>query len=135
MTPRTIFLSRLIGLYYILVTLSMTIHKQIIVEWVTSLVHNPAGMFIAGVVALSLALAIILAHNIWSGGALPVVVTLFGWTALVKSFLFLFLPPEMEAELFLNKLRYQELFYFYMVISLALGIYLTYGGFFSTRRA
>ena len=44
----------------------------------------------------------------------------------------LFLPPGMEAELFLRQLHYQDLFYLYGCISLGLGGYLTYGGFKST---
>ena len=38
MSPRTIFLSRLIGLYCILVSLYMVTHKQVTVEIVTELV-------------------------------------------------------------------------------------------------
>jgi hypothetical protein len=71
----------------------------------------------------------VLAHNIWSGGALVIVVTLVGWMALIKSLFFLFLPHEMEAGLFLGQLHYRQLFYVYAAISLVLGIYLTYGGF------
>jgi hypothetical protein len=84
---------------------------------------------ILGVITLTAGLAMVLAHNIWSGGTLVVVVTLVGWMALVKSLFFLFLPPEMEARLFLQQLHYQQLFYLYGAISLALGVYLTYGGF------
>jgi hypothetical protein len=68
----------------------------------------------------------------WSGGALVVIVTLVGWITLIKSLLFLFLPPEVEAGFFLRQLHYQQLFYLYTGVSLVLGIYLTYGGFKST---
>ena len=74
----------------------------------------------------------VLAHNIWSGGALPVIVTLVGWITLIKSLFFLFLPPEMEARFFLGQLHYQQLFYLYGAFSLVLGVYLTYSGFTST---
>jgi len=57
------------------------------------------------------------------------VVTLVGWITLIKSLLFLFLPPEMEAGLFLGQLHYRQLFYLYGAISLVLGVCLTYGGF------
>jgi hypothetical protein len=49
--------------------------------------------------------------------------------ALAKGLAFLFLPPGMEAALYLRTLRYEHLFYLYMAIDLALGIYLTYSGF------
>ena len=73
----------------------------------------------------------VLAHNIWSGGALVVIVTLVGWLTVTKSLLFLFLPPELEAGFFLGQLHYQQFFYIYAVPTLVLGIYLTYGGFAS----
>jgi len=129
MSPRTLFLSRLIGLYCILVGLSMMTHSQATVETVTALLQNPSMTLILGVITLAAGLAMVLAHNIWAGGTLVVVVTLVGWMALVKSLFFLFLPPEMETRLFLQKLHYQQLFYLYGAISLALGVYLTYGGF------
>jgi putative exporter of polyketide antibiotics len=129
MSPRTLFLSRLIGLYCILVGLSMMTHSQATVETVTALLQNPSMTLILGVITLAAGLAMVLAHNIWAGGTLVVVVTLVGWMALVKSLFFLFLPPETETRLFLQQLHYQQLFYLYGAISLALGVYLTYGGF------
>jgi putative exporter of polyketide antibiotics len=129
MSPRTPFLSRLIGLYAILVALSMLSRGQATVETVAGLLQNPSMVFVLGVVMLAAGLAMVLAHNIWSGGALVVVVTLVGWMTLIKSLVFLFLPPEMEARLFLERLHYQQLFYFYWTLPLVLGLYLTYGGF------
>lgn len=52
---------------------------------------------------------------------LVVEVTLVGWTALIKSLFFLFLPPEMEARPFLEQLHYRQLFYVHTAISLVLG--------------
>ncbi len=129
MSPRTLFLSKLIGLYCILIGLSMMTRGQATVETVTALLQNSAMTLILGVITLAAGLAMVLAHNIWSGSALAVVVTLVGWMALVKSLLFLFLPHEMEARLFLGQLHYQQFFYLYSAISLVLGVYLTYGGF------
>jgi putative exporter of polyketide antibiotics len=129
MSPRTLFLSRLIGLYCILIGLSMMIRGQATVETVTALLQNSAMTLILGVLTLAAGLAMVLAHNIWSGSALVVVVTLVGWMALIKSLFFLFLPHEMEAGLFLGRLHYQQFFYLYSAISLVLGVYLTYGGF------
>ena len=121
MSPRTIFLSRLIGLYCILMGLSMITRRQATVETVTALLQNPMMTLILGVITLAAGLAMVLAHNIWSGSVLAVVVTLVGWMALLKSLFFLFLPHEMETRLFLQQLHYQEFFYMYAAISLALG--------------
>ena len=129
MSSRTIFLSRLIGLYCIVIAVSMMTRRQATVETVTALLQNPSMMLIVGIITLVAGLAMVLAHNIWSGGALVVVVTLVGWITLIKSLFFLFLPPEIEAGLFLGQLHYRQLFYMYTAISLVLGVYLTYGGF------
>ena len=69
MSARTAFLSRLVGLYCILVSLSMVTHKRATVEMMTALVHNPPLLFIVGVITLAAGLAMILGHNVWSGGA------------------------------------------------------------------
>jgi hypothetical protein len=128
MSPRTAFLGKFIGLYYILVSLSMLTHKQATVEMVTALVHNPPVLFVTGLLVVAVGLALILAHNVWSGGALPVIVTLFGWVTLIKGLLFLFLSPETTSVFFLGELHYEQFFYFYVGFSLLLGIYMTYAG-------
>ena len=76
MTPRTRFLGRLIGLYCMLASLAMVAHKQALVEMVTGLLHDPPVLFLAGLIAVIAGLAMVLGHNVWSGGALPVIVTL-----------------------------------------------------------
>jgi hypothetical protein len=129
MSPRTLFLSRLIGLYCILIALSMITRKQATLESVTTLLHDPSMMFVLGAITLIAGLAMVLMHNIWSGGALVVIVTLVGWMTLIKSISFLFLPTDVNAEFFLRQLHYQTLFYLYGTFLLVLGIYLTCGGF------
>jgi len=128
MAPRTRFLSRLIGLYCVLGSLSMSVHKQATVAMVDALIHNSPLLFMSGVITLGAGLAIVLGHNVWSGGLLPVVVTLTGWVAVIKGLLFLFLSPE-AAIGFWGNAHYEQLFYLYAGISFALGAYLTYEGF------
>ena len=98
--------------------------RQATVETVTALLQNPSLMFIVGVITLAAGLAVVSRTISGRGGALVVVVTLVGWITLTKSLLFLFLPPEVEAGLFLGQLHYQQLFYVYGAFSLVLGVYL-----------
>jgi hypothetical protein len=107
----------------------MVTRKQATLESVRAVLRDPSMMFVLGAIMLVAGLAMVLAHNIWSGVVLAVIVTLVGWITLIKSLFFLFLPPEMEAGLFLGQLHYRQLFYMYTAISLVLGVYLTYGGF------
>ncbi len=97
----------------------------------TALFNNPALLWVLAVTTLTLGLAMVLAHNVWSGGALPVVVTLVGWAVLIKGLLFLFLPSGMESDFILSLLRNPLLFYGCMTPSFVIGIYLAFGGFTS----
>jgi len=133
MSPLTTFLSRLIGLFSILISLSMVAHRHATVETVTALVHNPPLLLIVGMIGLIAGLAIVLGHNVWSGGVLPVIVTLVGWLILTRGLLLLFLPPEAAVALF-GRLHYEQCFYAYFAGSFIIGVYLTYGGFNSKWR-
>jgi hypothetical protein len=127
MSTRTVFLSRLIGIYAILVALSMITHKRAIIAMVTALLNNAPLLFLVGVMAVIPGLAMVLGHNVWSGGALPVIVTVIGWLTLIKGLLFLFLSPAAESGFFLGALHYERYFYFYVAFLLVLGVYLTWG--------
>jgi hypothetical protein len=134
MSPHTIFLGKLIGLYCIIAALCGITHKAVVVQMVATIFHDPGLIFALGVIVSLAGLAMILAHNIWSGGALAVVVTLIGWATLIKGLLFLFLSPGAEEQLLFVALQYNRLFYLYMAISLVIGIYLTYAGFKSKSK-
>ena len=131
MSPRTIYLGKLIGLYCVLLALSMMSHKQATVETMTALIHETPVLLFVSIMAMVGGLAIVLAHNVWSGGALPVVVTLVGWISLIKGLIFLLLSPE-RSLVYFEALRYGQLFYVYMSITLIIGIYLTFSSFRSS---
>jgi hypothetical protein len=132
MAPRTIYLGRLIGLYCVLLALAMISHEKATVETMTALIHNAPVLFFVSVVAMAAGLAIVLAHNVWSGGALPIIVTLFGWISLFKGLVFLLLSPDTSIAYF-EALRYGQFFYAYMSVTLVIGLYLTFASFRSSR--
>ena len=128
MSPLTIFLAKLLGLYCIIVALAMMTRRQSAVAAVKALIGNPPLLLLIEVLVLAGGLAIIIGHNILSGGALPIVVTLVGWVMAIRGAGFLFLSPDTTIKVF-NALRYEDLFYLYMGVTLVLGLYLTYAGF------
>jgi len=134
MSPLTSFLSKLLGLYCILVGLALMVRKEATLETVNVLLHNAPLLYVLGVITLLMGLAMVLGHNVWSGGLLPVIVTLIGWLALIKGALFLFLSPLQAVGLYWGRFHYQRFFYVYGAISVVLGVYLTYGGFKSAKR-
>ena len=132
MSPRTIYLGRLIGLYCVLLALAMISHKQATVKTIIALMHDAPVLLLASIVAMAAGLAIVLGHNVWSGGMLPVVVTLVGWISLIKGLILLFLPPA-GALAYFEAFRYAQFFYAYMSVTLIIGIYLTFSSFRFSR--
>jgi hypothetical protein len=115
MAARTIFLSKLIGLYCIVIAVAMSVDKPATVNAIVA-----AG------------LALVLSHNVWRGSALAVVVTLIGWLTLVKGALFLFSPAPAAGGFVVWGAAYERWFYVDVALAFALGIYLTYSGFRAT---
>ncbi|MBV8425419.1 MAG: hypothetical protein JO349_09510 [Candidatus Eremiobacteraeota bacterium] len=128
MAQRTAFLSKLIGLYCLLYGLSMLVHRQVTIEEVAALVGNPAAILLTGVIVLPAGIAIVLVHNVWRGGPLPVIVTLIGWATLLKGLALVFLPPS-GVTAYMAGLGYEHMFYLYAALTVIIGAYLTYGGF------
>lgn len=134
MQPRTVFLARLAGLFFLLVSLATLVQAGTIGLAMNALVHDRAVLLVVGMIGMLGGLAMVLGHNVWSGGALPVVVTLVGWWLLMRNVLLLFLPAQAVVALF-DALQVERLHYLYSVIPLAIGLYLTYAGFFGQHRA
>lgn len=130
---RTAFLSKLLGIYCVLYALSMFAHKRATVDAVSALVQNPAALLVIGAVVLGVGVAFVLGHNFWSGGALTIVVTVVAWLTLLKGIALVFALPTQSAAAYLAALHYEQLFYLYAVVTLALGAYLTYEGFMLAR--
>jgi hypothetical protein len=125
MSRLTIFLARFIGLFTILLLVGLLMRGGAIVE--VAVADWPI-MLVYAIISLATGLAMILGHNVWSGGALPVVVTLVGWLILAKGLLLLFLTPEALTRNF-GRMQYGEHMYLYFAPALVIGIYLTWAGF------
>jgi hypothetical protein len=128
MDARTVFLSRLIGLSFIITALVMFLHGATFVSTMTVMLHNTPLMFLLCLIMIVAGLAIVLTHNHWSGVA-AFIVTLLGWILLVKGTLLLMLTPESAETLFINKTHYQDYYHLYTAIQFVIGVYLTYWGF------
>jgi hypothetical protein len=126
----TIVLARLIGLYIVIVGLSIGVHKEVI----DTVVRSPAVLIVLGLVALMAGLAIVLNHNVWRGGVLPVVITLVGWTILFRSVLLLVLPSTALISL-LDAVHFESWFFLYTGGVIIVGLWLTYAGFSSRGQA
>jgi hypothetical protein len=85
-------------------------------------------MLVYAIFSLAAGLAIILGHNVWSGGTLPVIVTLVGWLIFAKGLVLLLATPETLTPL-LEQMQQHYHYPVYIVPALIIGLYLTYAGF------
>jgi hypothetical protein len=130
----TRFLSRLLGPYCLLIGLAMLAQRQATFATIAALLHDRPLLYVLGVLCVFGGVAMILVHNVWSGGAAPIIVTVIGWLTLLKGVVFIGLEPPQAADLYLAQLRYQQLYPLYAVVTLTLGAYLCYAGFWGTSR-
>ena len=128
MSPFTIYLAKLLGLYCIIVALAMSANKQQALETVNEWVRSPPLMMLTSAITLALGLALVVGHNVWSGGALPITVTVVGWLTLIKGLAILAVPPAQMIKLY-DGLQYERFFFVYMGVTLALGFYLSVAAF------
>ncbi len=126
--PHTKFLGKLIGLFTVIVAVSIAAHKEAILETVLAIVQSAPLLMVLGFISLAVGLAIVLSHNVWKGGLLPVLVTLAGWVFLLRGVAVLALPHEDLAAL-LNAAHYGQFFYAYIVLAIIVGTYMTIAGF------
>lgn len=125
MNSSTKYLARLIGIFIIAVEATMLASRNDIIE---AMVGDHSTIVVMAMISLAAGIAMVLAHNIWSGGALPVVVTLVGWLMLGKGVLLLLLAPADLDRLF-EQMHYGEHIYLYLAPSFLFGVYLTWAGF------
>ncbi len=125
MSRLTVFLARFIGLFTVVLVVALLVRGSATVE---AAVADGPVMLVYAIISLATGLAMIIGHNVWSGGALPVVVTLVGWLILAKGFMLLFVTPDVLQQIF-DHMQYGAHYYLYLAPSLVIGLYLTWAGF------
>ena len=123
MSTRTIYLARLIGLSSVLLVAALLIRGNALI--MATVADGPV-MLVYAIFSLGAGLAMILGHNVWSGGTLPMIVTLVGWLIFAKGLVLLAVTPETLTPLLE---RMQQHYLVYIVPALIIGLYLTYAGF------
>ena len=78
----SIFIAGLIGPILVVMGLTGLITPKAILEIAREFLASRAQIFLAGFLALLAGLAIVNSHNLWVAGW-PVVITIFGWLAIV----------------------------------------------------
>ena len=122
MSTTTIFLGRLLGLYLVAISLGMLANRRRILDALDDMARSGPWMLFSGMVATGVGLAVVLGHQVWSGGALPIVVTLVGWAALLKGIVLMLVPAERVADAY-KGIGFERFFQVWMVVVLATGLW------------
>lgn len=124
MSRVTVFLARYIGLFSIAIAVGVLVRGSALMS--ATLGDAPLMLGYA-IISLGLGIALVLVHNVWTGGALPIVVTLVGWLILAKGLVLLFAPGMVSAAV--ATMHHGASYYLYLVPSFVLGLYLAWSGF------
>ena len=94
MSPLTLLLAKLLGAVLLTMAAATAARGPAMAQTAKRMMSDPALVMIGGAMRVGLGLAIVIGHDIWTGGALPVAVTLFGWALYFSGLLLLFASPE-----------------------------------------
>lgn len=121
------FLSKVIGLYFIIISTAMFVNMHHFVANVKLLTHYPSLMFVTGFMTLILGLVMVVSHNIWKWNW-QVVITIIAWVVLLKGLSILFLPQEMD-KVSISFVEHEKFAYVAAALDFVLGLFLCYTGF------
>lgn len=123
----SIFLAKLMGFYLLIVGVALFFKRSFLREVLQDFYSSPGLILITSIINLILGLLIVLSHNIWEFNW-TTIITIIGYLTLFKGICHLFFPEW--AKKMLAKFIEKEIFVYSGVISLVLGIYLLYHGYF-----
>jgi hypothetical protein len=95
MSPLTLFLGKFLGLATLLTCLVCMARPRATLDAANAMAENSGLLLVSGIFTMAGGIATVIAHNIWSGGALSVAVTALGWLMLIKGFVLMAAPPRL----------------------------------------
>jgi hypothetical protein len=127
MKSNTVFLARFLGAYILIETVLMAIFRDQALQVISDVVRDRALAFTWGLITFGCGLAIVIGHNVWRGGVLPVLVTLVGWLLLLRGAVLQLAAPE-RLQGALGAIAFERYYDAYLAIPLVLGAYLLLAG-------
>jgi hypothetical protein len=125
--PLTSYIAQLFGIYIALMGIVMLVKREAMLQIMTDIVDQRPLIFILAMFRGLIGLAIVLAHNNWSG-PLTIIVTLIGWITFLRGIALLLLPADAERKV-LGLFKREATYYGASIVAIALGLGLSYAGF------
>ena len=127
MSPLTLYLAQLIGATLIVMAAVMALRGAEFARLGRRLAGDPGIVLLSGVLRLVTGLALVIGHDVWNGGALPAVVTLFGWSLFLSGLLLLF-AKQATIESLVDSINMEKHLPVYVGVCGVLGVYLLGAG-------
>jgi len=123
----SIFLAKVLGLYFLIVSVAVLINIDRVKSIVTGIMQNPPLQLIMGFNILVIGILLVVSHNNWRGGW-PIVITIVAWLIFIKGILNVAFPQYANAwaKPFIKS---KSSLYISPVIYLLVGLFLCYYGF------
>ncbi|MBU2540873.1 MAG: hypothetical protein KJ593_03125 [Candidatus Omnitrophica bacterium] len=127
----TVFIAKLLGPYMIIVALGIMLNLKTYQRVMEDFCKNTALVYLGGIFALLFGLLVVIIHNVWVASWV-VIITIFGWGGIVKGIWLIIFPNTIDKFMQVYQKK-QALLKVYLVLILALGVFLTIKGYFIGR--
>jgi hypothetical protein len=125
MSRLTVFLARSLGLFMILLVAGLLARGGVGIE---ADVSDGSVLLSYAIISLAMGVAMVVGHNVWSAGILPLVVTSVGWLVLVKGLWLLMISPASLLAA-MHQMHYAEHYPVFLAPAFVVGLYLAWAGF------
>ena len=121
------FLSKVIGLYQIIISLAMLINMKQFTADIQGMINNGPLMIYIGCVTVIMGILLVVSHNIWQW-TWRMLITIVSWIVLLKGSSILLFPHALD-QITLQFATNSHFAYSVTVVDLMLGILFCYFGF------
>lgn len=121
------FLSKIIGIYLIIISMAMLINMHQFASHVNNLITDAPLMFVTGFFTLIFGIIMVVSHNVWQWNW-RVMVTIVAWVVLFKG-LYLIFYPQLINKMTILFIQNASFSYTATAIDFVLGLLFSYFGF------
>jgi hypothetical protein len=122
------FLSKVLGIYLVLVSSAMLVNMHQFITLINGLMNDAPLLFVIGFFTLILGVIMVVSHNVWEWNW-RVVITLIAWMTLLKGACLIFSPAWMHQATDVFLMQDLNVAYAAAGFDFALGMLLMYFGF------
>jgi len=121
----TMFWAKFLGFYLIIAAAAMVFNAAGIKDYLRATPNNRSQLILEGFIAITIGLAILVTHNIWTGW--PIIITLLGVLTLIKGGVRIFFT-DWTARI-IPKVVVGSRYYISVVVTFVIGLVLLYFAF------